>query len=88
MKYRKKPVVIDAVQWTGTNAEEVSQFLGWDLQSLNDPTEGQIAVVSREGIVQGPVGMWVIRGVAGEHYLCDPDIFAKTYDAADEPVSA
>lgn len=86
MKYRKKPVVIDAIQWTGKNVAEVEAFLGNDLHNIL--TTGLIEVVSNEGIVSGPEGMWVMRGVKGEHYLCAPDIFAATYDAVEEPVSA
>lgn len=85
-KYRKKPIVIDAVQWTGTNQDEVIEFLGSHLGSV--VPNGEIVVQSMEGNVRGPVGMWVMRGVQGEHYLCAPDIFAATYDVVDDAVPA
>ena len=79
MKFRKKPVVIEAVQWTGENLDEVKAFLGDDFWSVHSQ-RGILSVKSREGVVVGERQYWVIRGVDGEHYLCAPDIFAKTYE--------
>lgn len=79
-KYRKKPVVIEAVQWTGENATEMSLFIGrsdigrWYNGTLVLPIE------TLEGQITANPGDWVIKGVKGEFYPCKPDIFDATYD--------
>lgn len=101
MKYRKKPVVIDAVQWTGKNLREVVSFMGHnnfnrETFSLreSDEWEKYVAIVEREGFkistLEGEmlanISDWIIKGVNGEFYPCKPDIFEKTYeDAATAP---
>lgn len=79
MKFRKKPVVIDAVQWTGENRDEIFQFVGRDA-SVGDVTG--LVIKTLEGEHKASVGDWIIRGVNGEHYPCKPDIFDKTYEPA------
>lgn len=83
MKFRKKPVVIDAVQFTGLNFAELSAFCGRDLQpsGVNLPPNATIEIHTREGTMRASVGDWIIRGVQGEFYPCKPDIFAATYEA-------
>ncbi len=82
-KFRKKPVVIEAVQIPFPDAESYSLF-------PNDPDiifkceNGQIveAIISTlEGTMLASLGDWIIRGVKGELYPCKPDIFAATYEA-------
>lgn len=93
-EYRKKPVVIEAVQWTGENLEEV---LGWiDFSSLPDdgvhvgpgightPALGTLDIPTLEGTMTASPGDWIIKGIKGEFYPCKPDIFDATY----EPVQA
>ena len=78
MKYRKKPVVIEAVQWTGDNFDEVSEFtngaLRWDDEGL------WLIIPTLEGDHLARVGDFIIQGVHGEFYPCKPDIFEKTYE--------
>ena len=76
-KFRKKPVVIEAVRWDGENFDEVT-LLSADGRIAR---RGHVLVVSTlEGdMIAGP-GDWIIRGVAGEVYPCKPDIFDKTYE--------
>jgi hypothetical protein len=79
MKYRKKSVVIEAVQWTGQNEDEVDAFLGgaeWKTTSPPCP-----CIKTPEGTMTASVGDWIIKGVKGEFYLCKPDIFEATYEA-------
>jgi len=84
VKYRKKPVAIEAVQWHGDdrNEEELLHHLdgctGWH---MND--EG-IAIPTLEGEMTASPGDWIIKGVQGEFYPCKPDIFEATYEPADE----
>lgn len=78
MKYRKKPVVIDAIQWRGDNEEEVKVFLGKDCRYISNTKE--VAICTLEGQLMATVADYIIRGVKGEHYPCKPDIFEATYD--------
>ena len=88
MKFRKKPVVIEAVQWTGNNLREVIDFAGLHPSAEKWTWEEYMAVVEKDGLkiftLEGShmatVGDWIICGVHGEHYLCKPDIFDKTYE--------
>lgn len=81
-KFRKKPVVIDAVQWTGTKPSEA------EVLDFVKPTVGvlviglQVMIPTLEGTMRGDVGDWIIRGVKSELYPCKPDIFAATYEPA------
>jgi hypothetical protein len=87
MKFRKKPVVIEAVQWTGTNADEV---LGLALAQGSVRRErfgGGLAIDTLEGTMRANKGDWIIKGVKGEFYPCKPDIFAATYEPVDVAVS-
>lgn len=83
MKYRKKPVVIDAIQWDGmqTTYEKIITELDpnkkYVLPLLRD---SKIHIHTLEGDHEGRMGDWVIKGVNGELYPCKPDIFKKTYE--------
>lgn len=94
-KFRKKPVVIDAVQWSGNNLREVIAFtdgppetrsthaaMKWDDYCDLVARDG-LKIHTLEGKMSASVGDWIIRGVQGEHYPCKPDIFAATYEPAD-----
>lgn len=76
MKYRKKPVVIEAVQFTSNNYEECERFLDGNYDNtLNYPN-----VRTLNGIVSVSIGDYLCKGIAGEFYPCKPDIFEATYD--------
>ena len=86
MKFRKKPVVIEAVQWQGGNLPDV-----WKLGcggegsavALAAGPDGSLIIPTLEGDHRCDLGDWIIRGVKGEFYPCKPDIFAATYEPAD-----
>lgn len=92
MKYRKKPVVIEAVQWTGENLREVLAFTGkhprfhewfrdFDAYSEHVAKDRNVfKILTLEGTMEASPGDWIIKGVAGEFYPCRPDIFAATYE--------
>lgn len=90
MKFRKKPVVVEALQYTGDNAAEVRQFVGAD-RCTTMPVPGDDAgmfppmliIATLEGDHRAIAGDWIIRGVRGEFYPCKPDIFTETYDPAE-----
>lgn len=80
-KYRKKPVVIEAVQWTGHNISEICKFTDRDVNHLLSC--GELYIKTLEGVHHASVGDYIIKGVKGEFYPCKPDIFAQTYEPAD-----
>lgn len=92
LPFRKKPVVVQAVQWTGENLAEVLAFTGkhpkWDGWFASFEAYAAHVAADRavfkiftlEGVMEAVPGDWIIRGVQGEHYPCKPDIFAATYD--------
>jgi hypothetical protein len=90
-KYRKLPVVIEAVEWTGNNLREVIDFVGlhpfaekwtWEEYEKVVKTDG-LKIFTLEGSHMATIGDFIIKGVHGEPYPCKPDIFAKTYEDAD-----
>lgn len=78
-KYRKKPVVVEAVKWMGHNEEEVTEFMsvGQRLFTIKPP---KVMIWTLEGIMTASLGDYIIKGVHGEFYPCKPDIFHKTYE--------
>jgi hypothetical protein len=80
-KFRKKPVVIEAMQYTGRNAVAVMEWAG--IPEISEDLTGGIEIATLEGTMRADPGDWVIRGVRGELYPCKPDIFAATYEPAE-----
>jgi len=82
--YRKKPVVIEAIQWDGNNQGKIADFMGKMIRTKTSPEEGnpsgKITIETLEGDMTASVGDFIIRGVQGELYPCKPDIFEKTYE--------
>ena len=89
-KYRKKPVVIEAIQFKNSNHEEIEQFVGKKLrsevESEETPKAGtsapvlSIIIPTLEGDMKAMPNDFIIKGVHGECYPCKPDIFEKTYE--------
>ncbi len=77
-KYRKKPVVIEAVQWNGNNVDEVMSFIK-NVPAYNVEF-GTINISTLEGTMAASMGDWIIKEVKGEFYPCKPDIFDSTYE--------
>ena len=90
-RFTKKPVTIEAIQWTGKNLREVIAFTDGP-----SDTRSSHAVMARDGLkiytLEGKllanVGDWIIRGVKGEYYPCKPDIFEATYSPEVAPLSS
>lgn len=78
-KYRKKPVVIEAVQWTGENMGDILGFFGGC--ALREDQD--IIISTLEGEMRARPGDWIIKGVKGEHYPIKDEIFRETYEAAE-----
>lgn len=75
--YIKKPVPIQAIKWTGTNTEEIKEFVNPIAEYLED--ENVILIHTLEGDMKASVNDYIIKGVRGEFYPCKPDIFEETY---------
>lgn len=83
MKYRKKPVVIEAIQWKGNNWDEIKA-------KFTDPPDAksfivwisneELLIATLEGKMKVDINDWIIKGVQGEYYPCKPDIFEQTYE--------
>jgi len=84
-KYKKKPIVIDAVQWTGKrgNLLEITQLNTGT--RLVEKEGDKLFIPTLEGLMQADLNDWIIRGVKGEIYPCKPDIFEMLYDKVDGP---
>jgi hypothetical protein len=87
-QYRKKPVVIEAVQFTRTNFKEVKEFTNNTAHTMAiEKRINGIAtciIPTLEGKHIATEGDFIIKGVQGEFYPCKPDIFEKTYEKVAE----
>lgn len=92
MKYRKKPVVIDAFKWTGDVNQ--TEDPNWIVEAIKDGRiyfEGHgtenvlMRIDTLEGVMAANRGDFIIRGVKGEIYPCKPDIFKATYEEVNKP---
>lgn len=83
MKYRKKPVVIDAEQWTG-NQESWDKIMTMGLTKWKpgEMGSGTFIIETLEGNHLAENGDWIIKGVQGEFYPCKANIFKQTYELA------
>ena len=79
-KFRKKPVTIEAIQWTGKNLSEINNFVGRSIANKSTI----IIIHTLEGDMEASMGDYIIKGINGEFYPCKPDIFAKTYEEVTE----
>ena len=96
-QFRKKPVVISAIQWTGENLVDVIHFtdgrppnnksshagMMWE-QYVDIVRKYGLKIFTMEGKMDASIGDWIIKGVKGEHYPCKPEIFALTYETKNE----
>jgi hypothetical protein len=89
MRFRKKPVIIEAVKW---NPDKNGNFDGeWPISWLGSADKWKVSAIdlslfipTLEGEMKASSGDWIIKGVNGEFYPCKPDIFEKTYEAVKE----
>ena len=92
MRFRKKPVEIEAMRFDGLNTEELLDWIEPHFAespaedvggTVIDPSESELAyftIETMEGMMRADPGDWIIRGVQGEFYPCKPDIFTETYE--------
>ena len=75
-KFRKRPVVIEAIRFVGSSQNDVIGFT--EGQAYYD--KDQVIIATLEGAMAANLGDWIIKGVNGEFYPCKNDIFEATYD--------
>ncbi len=99
-KFRKKPIVIEAIQWNGnTNRKEINAFVGKELEMKEfsmaayeagqGPPSFSLFIETLEGKMEAIPNDWIIKGIEGEFYPCKSDIFEKCYEeveVAEEPL--
>ena len=88
MKFRKKPVVIEAEHFTLENKDRCFNFISCNRAADMD-AEGRpiLRIQTLEGEMTAIIGDWIIKGVKGEFYPCKNDIFTATYEPADDEAS-
>lgn len=85
MKYVKKPVEIEAVQFVDATLgtlDKISEFMNQEQEIVFDDNtaEPKIKIETLEGPMFASLGDYIIKGIKGEFYACKPDIFNLTYD--------
>lgn len=83
MIVRKKPVTVEAHQWTGMNIGDTWVFMGCPAGGLTvipDYKDLCLQIPTLEGVMLAKPGDWIIKGVEGELYPCKPGIFDQTYE--------
>ena len=87
MRYRKRPVVVEAIEWNGENEDEIMAFCSSAANPVMRRDGGKwfqcFDIFTLEGWVNANPGDYIIRGTQGEFYPCKPDIFAEVYEKAE-----
>jgi len=86
MKFRKKPVVIEAIQMTLENLDKIRDWIPQEIfisKFVGELSTVAGAIKTLEGTMIASEGDWIIKGVNGEFYPCKPDIFEKTYESVE-----
>lgn len=84
-KYRKRPIVIEAIQYLPPgNCDDVHEFIGQEHYGEVCGEEAELGIETLEGVMLAVPGDWIIRGVAGEFYPCKDEIFRETYEGVDQ----
>ena len=87
MKFRKKPVVIEAMQWKGGGDvfADIDDWMGYTSTLwFHEDNPDVLVIPTLEGDMKASIGDWVIKGLKGEFYPCKPDIFELTYERYDQ----
>lgn len=88
MKYKSRPKIIEAIQWTGKNLDEVYSFCGPEnIGPIERRPDYDLKIKTLEsggGYHIADKGDWIIKGIKGEFYPCKPDIFELSYEICGE----
>ena len=85
-RYKRKPIIIEAIQYLGNNFKEVEEFVGQTLLHYEtiDEDDFTLGIPTLEGIMRASVGDYIIKGIRGEFYPCKPDIFKSIYEVVND----
>ena len=84
MYYKKKPVVIQAIQWDGYNHDEIFSFTeGKASFGVEKGDKPSMFIDTLEGRMSADIGDFIIKGIKGEFYPCKPDVFSQSYELLD-----
>ena len=86
MRFRKKPIVIEAIQMTLENSDKIRDWIPPEIftsKFVGELSTVAAAIKTLEGTMIASEGDWIIKGVNGEFYPCKPDIFEKTYESVE-----
>lgn len=83
-KFRKKPVVVEAMQWNGDNSQEIAKFLD---RAVSSNWIDTITIATLSVAIKAFRGDWIVRGEDNEFFVCKPDVFEKTYESVDSEAS-
>ena len=87
-KFKKKPIVIEAIQWDESNVKEILEWCNSEKRNLHVEYSiilpPRLVIETLEGNMEVSKDDWIIKGVSGEFYPCKPDVFEKTYDDVTE----
>lgn len=87
MHYKKKPIIIEAIKWTGhaDSTIRVSNFVGQELELTGSvwTNDAVLIIPTLEGNMNASMGDYIIKGIKGEFYPCKPDVFVETYEPVD-----
>lgn len=84
-RYKKKPVIIEALQWNGNNFKEIKDFTNksFPTKRIIKQSDDTLLIHTLEGDMKVDKNDFIIKGIQGEFYPCKPDIFRKTYESID-----
>jgi len=81
-KFRKRPIIIEAVQFTEETKNQVFNFVSCNRYPVWDSNDNPaLCIQTLEGEMTANIGDWIIKGIKGEFYPCKDDIFRATYEA-------
>ena len=83
-RFRKRPVVIEAMHYTVESCKAIHDWLGYEHADHALDCHMGIFIDTLEGEMRASVGDWIVKGVQGEFYAVKPDIFEQTYEAVDD----
>ena len=83
-KFRKKPIIIEAEQFTEENKNRAFNFITCNRSADRIDGVPILNIQTLEGNMTATLGDWIIKGVKGEFYPCKPGIFEATYEPVTE----
>ena len=80
-RFKKKPIIVEAILWNGKNHAEIHDFISKKVLTIYG---GRVQIETLEGTMEAKIGDWIIKGIKEEFYPCKPNIFKETYEEVTE----